>query len=497
MTTIILIVLLAATVGILVFLAMRLRDAETRRTELENRFRGVVDVEREKDRIIAETESERTRIRAEAAEASARIVEEAERDRAHVQAETTRLAGERESMQRETQEIQTALKLLRAEHALLDEEANLRSFGYYEPRWELENSERYAARLDQVRAAQKALLQAGEAAVCSVPWTVNGSKVEGKKMTTRTLKVLLRAFNGECDAAIAKVRYNNFHVMEARIIKAFDAINKLGEVQSCSITRRYRELRLDELSLSHEYQEKLQEEKEEQRRVREQMREEEVAQRELEKARLDAEKEEKRYETALAKARAEVADAQGEKQTRLLGQIEELQRRLDEAHANKERAIARAQMTRSGHVYVISNLGSFGEHVYKIGMTRRLDPQDRIRELGDASVPFQFDVHAVIFSEDAPGLENALHRLFRNRRINWVNDRKEFFHVTLTEIEAAVHQHDAKVEFLHFPEAEEYRKTLSIIREEHERQPSRETEFFLQRGLKIVAEADLPVAAAA
>jgi hypothetical protein len=497
MTTIVLIILLAAALGATAFLVIRLREAVARRKQMEDRFRGVIDLEREKARIIAETESERTRIQTETSQASARTLQEAERERARIEEEAVRLIAQRETMERDTREIQVALELLRAEHALLDEEANLRSFGYYEPRWDLENSERYAAKLDDIRAAQKGLLQSGDAAVCTIPWTVNGSKAEGRKMTTRTLKVLLRAFNGECDAAIAKVRYNNFHVMEARIIKSFDAINKLGEVQNCSITRRYLELRLDELSLSHEYQEKLQEEKEEQRRIREQMREEEIAQRELEKARLDAEKEEKRYETALAKARAEVADAQGDKQAKLLGQIEELQRRLDEAHANKERAIARAQMTRSGHVYVISNLGSFGEHVYKIGMTRRLDPQDRIRELGDASVPFQFDVHAVIFSEDAPKLENSLHKLFRNRRINWVNDRKEFFHVSLDEIETAVHQHHGIIEFLHFPEAEEYRKTLAMIREEHERQPSRETEFFLQRGLKIVAEPELAIPAMA
>jgi hypothetical protein len=512
-TIIILAVLLVVSVGAVAFLARRLRKADTRLSYLERRFQGITDLEREKARIITETESERIRIQTEASEASARtlaeanrerariqaevsatttrLVEEAERERTRLQAETTRLTVQRETMERDTRDIQAALQLMRAEHALLDEEANLRSFGYYEPRWDLENSERYAAKLEEIRAAQKSLIQSGDAAVCPTQWEVGGSKVEGRKMTARTLKLLLRAFNGECDAAIAKVKYNNFHVMEQRIIKAFDAINKLGEVQNCSITRRFVELRLDELSLSHEYQEKLQEEKEEQRRVREQMREEEIALRELEKARQDAEKEEKRYETALARARAEVADAQGDKQARLLGQIEELQRRLDEAHANKERAIARAQMTRSGHVYVISNLGSFGEHVYKIGMTRRLDPQDRIRELGDASVPFQFDVHAVIFSEDAPKLENALHKIFRNRRINWVNDRKEFFHVSLDEIEAAVHQHHGTIEFLHFPEAEEYRKTLAMIREEHERQPSRETEFFLQRGIKIVSEPEL------
>lgn len=237
---------------------------------------------------------------------------------------------------------------------------------------------------------------------------------------------MLRGFNGECDASIAKVKYNNIGVMEARIRKAWEAINVLVGVQQCQITQAYFDLKLQELYLVHEYQEKLQEEKEEQRRIREQMREEEIAQRELEKATQDAEREERRYAESLRKAYEEAERAVGQKQQRLLGQIEELQRRLDEAHVNKERAIARAQMTRSGHVYVISNIGSFGEHVYKIGMTRRLDPLDRVRELGDASVPFQFDVHAVIYSEDAPALEATLHHAFQHRRINRVNERKEF-----------------------------------------------------------------------
>jgi hypothetical protein len=216
----------------------------------------------------------------------------------------------------------------------------------------------------------------------------------------------------------------------------------------------------------HEHQEKLQEEKEEQRRIREQMREEEQAQRELERARTDAEREEKRYTDALRKATEEAERAVGDKQQRLLGQIEELQQRLSEAQANKERAIARAQMTRAGHVYIISNVGSFGEQVYKIGMTRRLDPMDRVRELGDASVPFQFDVHAIIYSDDAPTLENTLHREFHLRRVNRVNLRREFFRASIEEIAEAVHRHHGEIEFTLAAEAREYRKTLALLEEE-------------------------------
>lgn len=218
--------------------------------------------------------------------------------------------------------------------------------------------------------------------------------------------------------------------------------------------------------LAYEYEEKIQEEKEEQRRIREQMREEEIAQRELERARAEAEKDEAKYEQLPARARDEAARAEGARQEKMLAQITELQKRLEEAHTNKERAIARAQMTRSGHVYVISNVGAFGEHVFKIGMTRRLDPMDRVRELSDASVPFSFDVHAIIFSEDAPTLESALHRQFTRRRINRVNEKKEFFRVTIHEIAEVVRQQHGDIEFTLAAEAAEYRKTLALIADE-------------------------------
>lgn len=211
------------------------------------------------------------------------------------------------------------------------------------------------------------------------------------------------------------------------------------------------------------------------------MRDEEIAQRELERAQAEAERDETRYAQALAKARDEIESAAGAKQERLTQRIEELQRRLAEAHTNKERAIARAQMTRSGHVYIISNVGSFGEHVYKIGMTRRLDPLERVRELGDASVPFQFDVHAVIYSDDAPTLECELHRVFERHRVNRVNERKEFFRVPIEQIAHAVRAQRADIEITLAAEAAEYRKTQAILGEEW-------------RGLEPVGCERLPIA---
>ena len=292
---------------------------------------------------------------------------------------------------------------------------------------------------------------------------MGGSKAKGSQMVNRQSRLMLRAFNGECDSIILKVKYNNVGKIEDRIESAYNAINKLGESQQCRINQRYLNLKMDELHLVHEYQEKLEAEKEEQRQIREQMREEQRAQRELEKAQLEAEKEESRYQKALEKARKEIGQATGEKYSKLETEIERLNELLVEAQANKERAKSRAQMTKSGYVYVISNIGSFGEDVFKIGMTRRLEPTDRIRELGGASVPFHFDVHAMIFSENAPALENLLHKTLASKRVNQINPRKEFFNVSLEEIERVVHGQHSEIEFTLLAKAEEFRKTQAML----------------------------------
>lgn len=134
--------------------------------------------------------------------------------------------------------------------------------------------------------------------------------------------------------------------------------------------------------------------------------------------------------------------------------------------SNKFKRTVLRSSARSGHVYIISNIGSFGDQVFKIGMTRRLDPMDRVRELGDASVPFHFDAHAIIYSTDAPRLEATLHRMFNNRRVNRVNERKEFFRVSIDEIAQAVRQHHEEIEIVRECEAADYRKTLAIMNED-------------------------------
>jgi len=491
-STLLILLLLAAAALIFILLRQRKLTAEHQalsqeHAALTDRVRGIVDVEAEKQRVLSELDSRKQQLLQELEslrrEGLAEIAATKQRELGSLEAERTRLQTDiatlqttqrkaiqeleeqRRAGQAEKFNLDLSLSKLREELNALEEVNELQSFGFYKPRYSFESSARYQTRLEQIRTQQKQMIKDKTAAIGLIEWTVNGSRAEGRKQINQTLKLILRAFNGECDAAIAKVKYNNITVMETRINKAWEAITNLAAVQQCQITPQYVNLKLQELYLVHEYQEKIQEEKEEQRRIREQMREEEIAQRELEKAKQDAEREERRYEESLRKAREEVEVAVGAKQQKLLGQIETLQRMLEEAHANKERAIARAQMTRSGHVYIISNIGSFGEQVFKIGMTRRLDPMDRVRELGDASVPFQFDVHAVIYCDDAPSLENMLHRTFHHKRINRVNARKEFFNVSIEEIVEAVRKHHGEIEMILTPEAVEYRKTLALLQE--------------------------------
>ena len=365
-------------------------------------------------------------------------------------------------------------KLLK-EISILEENVEFISYGVYKPHYNFDTSEQYKNKLDAMRQDQKQLIKDKDAIVCPTEWAVEGSKREGRKMTRQYMKLMLRAFNNECDASVLKVKWNNILKMEERLTKAFDAINTLGVTQNISITDNYYLLKKEELRLAYEYQKKLYDEKEEQKHIREQMREEERVRQEIEKAKKDAEEDEIRYGKALEKAREEVSKVQGEKLNKLNSKIAELQKRLQEAQANKERAISRAQMTKSGHIYVISNIGSFGDNVYKIGMTRRLDPMDRVRELGDASVPFRFDVHAMIYSEHAPDLETALHKIFDNKRVNMVNQRKEFYNVLLSEIERAVKEKHGEIEFTKLAEAREHRETVAIHEQEKNKKTIEET----------------------
>ncbi|MGJ3448436.1 DUF4041 domain-containing protein [Enterobacter sp. PTB] len=354
--------------------------------------------------------------------------------------------------------------------AIYKDDMDFAEMGFYAPHFEFDTSEAFQDAIRANRQRQKDMLRVkGEpgAIYCTTEWTVHGSKSEGKKMTTRGINMTARAFNGECDAAIANTTFKNVTNMESRIYKAFDVLNKLNEVNTIHINPAYRDLKLEELQLTFEYRAKKQQEKEEQREIRAQMAEERKAQAEIERAIRDAEDEERRAQKALDKARKEMAEKLAkmteEQASKYQEKIDALQDALTEAEQKGQKALSMAQQTRRGHVYIISNIGSFGEDVFKIGMTRRLDPQDRIDELGSASVPFQFDVHAMIHSDDAPSMENTLHQYFSDKRTNLVNRRKEFFNVTLAEIKDAVFKAAGDdVDFIETAAAQHFHETKAI-----------------------------------
>jgi hypothetical protein len=369
---------------------------------------------------------------------------------------------------------------IRKEISLYENKIDLIEFGVYEPIYQFDKSDDYRQEQNKIIELQKEMISSEKAAICRTNWTIEGSEAKGKASTKKYIKLTLRAFNGECESLIAKVKWNNVNQMKERITKSYETINKIGESKTVSIQPEYLELKIKELLLEYEYQLKKQNEREELRAAQEALREEEKARREYELAQKEAEKEEANYHKALEKARKEIESTTGEKYDKLQAQIAKLELELQEAHDKKERALSMAQQTKRGHVYIISNIGSFGEQVYKIGMTRRLEPEDRIKELGDASVPFQFDIHAMVFSEDAPRLENELHKVFADQKVNMLNFKKEFFKVTLEEIETKVKSLGIECQFIRVPEAMEYRETLAIMAKLNSKEPIKTVEELIK-----------------
>lgn len=376
------------------------------------------------------------------------------------------LTAKKENITTQTYKAENTLAQLLKSISETEIEAQILDYGIYKPVFDLDSSEKYKQELTKIVAQQETLIKQGKAAICSIEWSVGGSVEAGRKMSQQSIKLMLRAFNGEADAAIAKAKWNNAGQMTSRIEKSFEAINKMGTSNNILVQSQYLKLKLKELQLEVEREEKLNQEKEEQKAIREQMREEEKVRKEIEKAQKQAFDEEEKYNKALEKAKQEIGKATGEQLSKLEQQIKLLEDSLAIAKQNKARAISQAQLTKSGHVYIISNIGAFGEDVFKIGMTRRLEPLDRVKELGDASVPFEFDVHAMIYSENAPELENIFHKKFNEKRLNLVNQRREFFNVSITEIQKLAEEMKLAFTLTKLAEAKQYRESVKL-REQH------------------------------
>lgn len=353
---------------------------------------------------------------------------------------------------------------LRAQVLVVEEALLLESFALYEPKFKLNASHEYKTRLDGVREFQKAMIKNGQAATGNMGWEVNGSKAEGRKLVNDMIKLVVRSFNNEADYCVDNVKFDNIELGEKRIRQSFEACNRLGRVMTVRLSEQYLNLKLDELHLAHEFQVKKQEEKEEAKRMREELREQQKLEQEIRAAREKIAKERKHFAAALRDLQARLRAAPtDEDRAALLTKIAEIE--AGRAELDKEERVIdyREQNAKAGYVYVISNIGAFGEGVYKIGMTRRLEPMDRIDELGDASVPFWFDVHAMVFSDNAPALEAKLHERFASGRLNKVNGRKEFFRADIIEIEAVIREnYDAVAEVTREAAAEQYRESLRM-----------------------------------
>lgn len=395
-----------------------------------------------------------------------RTLDDINREIASSRDELARVEENLQSRQEALNDTMEELQKAKGQLVETNEEVLMQSFGLYTPRYSFMNADEYKAHLLEIRAKQKDMIKDKTAVSGSANWTVNGNASKGKKMVSDMQKLLLRAFNSECDDVIEHVKYNNIEASEKRITSSRDAISKLGTIMEVSIQPKYYRLKIEELHLAFEYAQKKQQEKEEQKEARARMREEAKLAKEIEEERKKLEKEQQHYQNVLQRINAQLETASESDRAAIEEKKAELVAQLDKIDKEFADVDYREANQRAGYVYVISNIGAFGENVYKIGMTRRLDPQDRVDELGDASVPFNFDVHAMIFSNDAPKLEAALHNAFADRKLNFVNQRREFFNVTLDEIKQVVKEnYDKSVEFVELAPAEQYRESLKLKEE--------------------------------
>lgn len=375
------------------------------------------------------------------------------------------LEAKKERLEKEIDKRTSKIDTLKKEAIFFEDAITFQEFGLYTPRYNFVTSEEYKEELDNIRDAQKKLIKSDKAIIGATTWTVNGSKSKGNKMIADMKKLFLRAFNSDCEDVISKVKYNNFDMSLKKIHQSANSIERLGKSMSLKITPKYIDWKEEELTLAFEYQQKKQEEKEAQKAAREEMREAARLQKEIEAQRKKIEKEQTHYQTAYEKLLKQLEE--NPDNADLLTKKSELENQLNDIDKAIKDIDYREANQRAGYVYIISNIGAFGENVYKIGMTRRLDPQDRVDELGDASVPFNFDVHAMIFSDDAPALEAALHKAFEDRKLNMVNTRREFFNVTLDEIKEVVKKNfDKTVEFIDVPDAEQFRVSQKMKRKQ-------------------------------
>lgn len=361
--------------------------------------------------------------------------------------------AELENVKREIEDLKKQVIDLKQKIVITEDTALLQEAGVYSYFHPLTNSVSYQSELDAIQEQVKAMTKKdGGSITATTTWTVNGSPTQGRAMVRDISKLMLRAFNAEADNLVRSLKPYKVQGAIDRLNKVAETIEKLGKSMDIRVSAPYKALRILELQITSDFLQKQAEEKELERAERERLKEERRAQQEIEREKARLEKEKQHYLNALS-----VLEAKGDLDgaSRLREQISDVDKAIQDVEY-------RAANIRAGYVYVISNIGSFGDSIVKVGMTRRLDPMDRIRELSDASVPFNFDVHALFFSNDAVGIETSMHNRLAQKRCNLINLRREFFYATPSE--AKSHLAELTGELLTFQdlaEALEYRQTVS------------------------------------
>ncbi|MEI6140742.1 MAG: DUF4041 domain-containing protein [Mariniphaga sp.] len=404
-------------------------------------------IRREARNAASELKSKAEIILNQAAISESRIIKEAQRKAEEIAGDAYKLKDEADTLEKTIIALKNSLKGYGDEYiipsfSLLDQLAE--DYGFTQ------------AGEDLKRAREKTKLMVMNKTAASCDY------VEDNRKTT-AINFILYAFNGKVDTILSTIKQDNFGILKQKITDAYFSVNNLGKAfRNAVISESYLQSRIDELKFATILNEIKRREQEEQRQLKDQLREEEKAKREIEKALRDSAKEEEILTKAMEKLRSQMNQANAEQRLKYEGQIAELEIKWQEAEARNQRALSMAQQTRCGNVYIISNIGSFGDNVYKIGMTRRLEPLDRVRELGDASVPFPFDVHAMIWSENAPTLETDLHKYFLDSQLNKVNPRKEFFKLSLKDIRDKIDGMNVQTKWTMIAEATEYRESIAI-----------------------------------
>ena len=422
--------------------AEQTRAEEQRRTE---ELRADIDrLQQEKAGLGADIERRKQ-------EQAAEIRRVAEQTRAEEQRRTEELRADIDRLQREEAGLQERLHPMRVQVKL--DEAGFTD--YDNP---AKDSVGLGAELRDLRKDVQMAVRNYSAISSAEEITVPTTKAGRNKLSRDTAKLALTAFNSQVDTIIEGATARNYEAALGKIHRIADTIERLGASSSIRISPDYIEMRTRELLLAVQHLQAKQTERELERERKAELREQARAERELEAEHERLEKEKQHYLNVL-KVVQDTGDQ--EETARLKEELVAIEKGINDVEE-------RTANIRAGYVYVISNIGAFGDRMVKIGMTRRLDPMDRVRELGDASVPFGFDVHALFFSDDAVTLEADLHRRFASRRVNRVNTRREFFYATPAEVRDALSQIAGNLlEFTDEPEAEQYRLSLQMAAEEN------------------------------